>query len=54
MKIASKRKSFRITLDLLLNQDDTFWDHCIDNFCIMYWATDNVVIQVNPMPRVKE
>lgn len=47
----SKVNVFKVNLDLFLNYDDKFWDNCIDNYRIMYWATNSLVIQVNPLER---
>lgn len=43
--------TFKIVFDVVINYEDRFWDDCIDNYRIMYWALDNIAIQVNPRER---
>lgn len=44
-----KSNSFKLHFDIIFHYDDKFWDDCLQYYRIMYWATDSLAIQINPV-----
>lgn len=50
----SQPTSFKLHFDLIFHYDDRFWDDCLEYYSIMYWATDSIVLRINPVEQYEE